>query len=135
MLFASPNRMTDPGTIPPPKTRFNSVPDFSLISKLKTLILNLVTSGDFSENETLSIGFDYELINGNLLLKESGIGIKQLNAKGNFSMPDIDNNGDSKFNCSIKSASNGSNQIEGNIEVNDFNKPNIKWHGGIGQSA
>lgn len=86
-------------------------------------------SGDFSKNETLSIGFDYELINGNLLLKESGIGIKQLNAKGNFSMPDIDNNGNSKFNCIIKSASNGSNQIEGNIEVNDFNKPNIKWQG------
>ena len=44
-------------------------------------------------------------------------------------MPDIDNNSDSKFSCIIKSANNGSNQIEGNIEINDFNNPNIKWLG------
>lgn len=86
-------------------------------------------NGGFSKNERLSIGFGYELVNGKLLLKESGIGIKQINAKGNFSMPDIDNNSDSKFSCIIKSANNGSNQIEGNIEINDFNKPNIKWLG------
>ena len=87
-------------------------------------------NGNSSKNGKLSIGFDYMLTNGNLMLKENKIGINQLNAKGTLSIPDIDNIRNSKFNCNLTSATNGSNQLEGNIEINDFEKLKIKWQGG-----
>ena len=69
------------------------------------------------------------LTNGNLMLKENKIGINQLNAKGTLSIPDIDNIRNSKFNCNLTSANNGSNQLKGDIEVTDFEKLKIKWQG------
>ena len=65
------------------------------------------------------------LTNGNLMLKENKIGINQLNAKGTLSMPDIENIRNSKFNCNLTSANNGSNQLKGDIEVTDFEKLKI----------
>jgi hypothetical protein len=46
-----------------------------------------------------------------------------------FSMPNLENIKSSTFYCKLRSASNGSNQVEGNIEVIDFEKPRIKWQG------
>jgi len=86
-------------------------------------------NGHLNKNGKLSIGIDYMLTNGNLMLKENKIGINQLNAKGTLSMPDIENIRNSKFNCNLTSANNGSNQLKGDIEVTDFEKLKIKWQG------
>ena len=86
-------------------------------------------NGNSSKNGKLSIGFEYELTDGNLIMKENKIGINQLDAKGMFSMPNVENIKNSTFYCKLRSASNGSNQVEGNIEVIDFEKPRIKWQG------
>ena len=100
--------------------------DFELDGDLS---INGFINGNTTKNGKLSIGFNYEITNGNLILKENKIGINQLNAKGKFSIPNIEKVGNSKFNCVLKSASNGSNQLEGKIVITDFEKPKIKWQG------
>ena len=100
--------------------------DFKLDGDLS---INGFINGNTTKNGKLSVGFDYEIMNGNLILKENKIGINRLNAKGKFSIPNIEKVGNSKFNCVLKSASNGSNQLEGEIAITDFEKPKIKWQG------
>lgn len=100
--------------------------DFKLDGDLS---INGYVNGNLSKNGKLTFKFDYLLTNGELILEEKKIGIYQLNAKGKFSIPDIENMKNARFYCMLNSASNGSNQIDGNIEVTDFEKPKIKWQG------
>lgn len=110
-----------------PNNLKKSFEDFKLDGDLS---INGYVNGNLSKNGKLTFEFDYVLTNGELILKNKNIGINQLNAIGKLSIPDIENMRNARFYCMLNSASNGSNQIDGNIEVTDFEKPKIKWQGG-----
>lgn len=86
-------------------------------------------SGSSQSGKSIALQLDYALTEGKLMVQESNIGVQDMSANGSLTLPNLDNMKTAGFTCKIKSASNGKNQIGGDLSVHNFTKPVVQWNG------
>lgn len=91
--------------------------------------------GSIDEKNNPSFGFTYTLSDASLSPQYQNISINQLNAGGELNIRDLGDLSSAWVKCHIKGAQSGKNQINGDLFIENFDNPFVKWSGSAALDA
>ncbi len=76
-----------------------------------------------------SFGLDFLLENGNLGVKGQKLRLDGIDTEGDVVLPNISDFKTARVILKIKNATSKNNSIDGNLQINNFEEPQINWQG------